>query len=149
MAILDWIKELPLSVIYKERLLDSERQIVVLEEKVLILEQENIELKTILNQCEEDRRTLEKQIEQKLLQSHGGNLDEIKEKILSAFIENERLSPEMISEFFEIKTALADYHLHGLGQINMAIEMSAFDDQVFWGITQPGRDYLVSHGLLA
>ena len=73
MAILDWIKEVPLSAVYKERLVDSEKQISALEKKVSMLETENIELKSRLSQCEENRRALEKQIEQKLIESHNSN----------------------------------------------------------------------------
>ena len=49
MAILDWIKEVPLSAVYKERLVDSEKQISALEKKVSMLETENIELKSRLS----------------------------------------------------------------------------------------------------
>jgi hypothetical protein len=45
MPILDWIKEVPLSAIYKERLAESEKQFSILETKITILETEKIELR--------------------------------------------------------------------------------------------------------
>ena len=176
MAILDWIKEIPLSAVYKERLVDSEKQ-------VLALEREVIELKTRLSECQENRRALEKQIEQKLIDCHSDSISDVQENILSGFIENERLSPEMIADVLGIKSALASYHLlpyHSkisqsvaykyhlisircerfmqsgywsdrgvniLYKKNFVIELSVNENQVFWGITQAGREYLFSHGL--
>ena len=140
MAILDWIKEIPLSAVYKERLVDSEKQ-------VLALEREVIELKTRLSECQENRRALEKQIEQKLIDCHSDSISDVQENILSGFIENERLSPEMIADVLGIKSALASYHLNILYKKNFVIELSVNENQVFWGITQAGREYLFSHGL--
>jgi len=148
MAILDWIKEIPLSAVYKERLVDSEKQISLLVNKVSILETENIELKSRLSQCEENRRALEKQIEQKLIDSHSDSLSDVQENILSGFIENERLSPEMIADVLDIKSALASYHLNVLHKKDYVIELSINENLVYWGITQAGREYLFSHGLL-
>lgn len=75
MAILDWIKEIPLSAVYKERLADSERQIAALEQKILILEREKIELHARLEESEQDRRALKEQIIQKERESHNDNPD--------------------------------------------------------------------------
>jgi cell division protein FtsL len=68
-AILDWVKEVPLSAVYKERLVDSEKQVSVLEQKsldleakVLVLEQEKVELASRLQQSEHTRRALDKKI---------------------------------------------------------------------------------------
>lgn len=78
MAILDWLKEAHLSAVYNERLVDSERQISVLEQKVIDLsgkvanlEQEKIELQAQLEQSEQGRRALEEQIKQKLIEVHN------------------------------------------------------------------------------
>ena len=62
MAILDLIKEIPLSAVYKERLVEFEKQFLVLERKVIDLETEKLHLNSKLEQSEQDRRTLEKQI---------------------------------------------------------------------------------------
>ena len=140
MAILDWIKEIPLSAVYRERLVDSEKQVIMLEQKI-------IELETRLSECQENGRALKKKIEQYLSDSHDNSLSDVQENILSGFIENDRLSPEMIADVLNIKTALASYHLKVLHQKNFVIELSAYDEQTFWGITQAGREYLVSHGL--
>lgn len=142
MGILDLLKEVPLSAVLREK-------IIALETENKSLKEENTILKSKLDDSEQQRRALENQIEQKLIEGHSHALDEIKEKILSAFIEHERLSPEMIAELLGIKTALASYHLNDLNRLNMAVELSAYDGQTFWGITQEGRAYLVSHGLLA
>ena len=62
MAILDWIKEVPISAIYKERLADSVKQVSLLETENVSLKKEVSELKARLSQLEEDRRTLDKEI---------------------------------------------------------------------------------------
>ncbi len=75
MAILDWLKEAPLSAIYKERLTESIQQVSSLEEQVLSLNQENMELKTRLTECEDNRRALEKQIIEKETHNNSLNFD--------------------------------------------------------------------------
>jgi hypothetical protein len=62
MAILDWMKELPLAAIYKERLADSEKQIRALELKVIQLAEEKAVLQARLEECEHQRRALDEQI---------------------------------------------------------------------------------------
>lgn len=55
MTILDWFKEVPLSAVHKEKL-------VGLENENATLKSENAALKILLEQCQEQRRALEKQI---------------------------------------------------------------------------------------
>lgn len=44
MAILDWLKEVPLSAVLRERLVDSESKIAVLEQEIVELKAEKAEL---------------------------------------------------------------------------------------------------------
>jgi septal ring factor EnvC (AmiA/AmiB activator) len=65
MAILNWLKEVPLSAVYKERLVESEKQISALEKKVADFKAENSSLKAQLEHSEDQRRTLEEQVSEK------------------------------------------------------------------------------------
>lgn len=87
MAILDWVKELPLSAVLKERLVDSEKQVsalehksIDLEAKVLGLEQDKLELASRLQQSEQNRRALEKRI----VEIHSITLNEKHKSVLLA-----------------------------------------------------------------
>lgn len=75
MAILDWIKEIPLSAIYKERLVESEKQILALERQIATLQQEDSDLAARLEQSEQNRRALEEQIKNELVKRHNRNPD--------------------------------------------------------------------------
>lgn len=70
MAILDWLKEAPLSAVYKERIASSEKQIASLEQENSSLKKENENLKSQLEQSEHQRRALEKQV----VEIHDRNL---------------------------------------------------------------------------
>jgi hypothetical protein len=66
MGILDLLKDIPLSAVLREKIIDIET-----ENKAL--KAENAILKVKLEESEQQRRALEKQIEQKLLESHNSN----------------------------------------------------------------------------
>lgn len=62
MAILDLIKEIPLSAVYKERLTDFEKQFSEFQSENMVLKEQISDLQLQLEQSEEHRRTLENQI---------------------------------------------------------------------------------------
>ncbi|MEQ1557778.1 MAG: hypothetical protein ABL933_02405 [Methyloglobulus sp.] len=149
MAILDWIKEIPLSAVYKERLVDSEKQITALEKENTALKQENSELKSRLEKLEKDRRALEKKVVNKSTESHGIHLDEAKEKILTLLSQHSDLTEEQISGHLSMSIQLAKFHLEELKKKSMVSDFYAMESPVYWSIDQAGRSYLFSHGLLA
>jgi ribosomal protein L37AE/L43A len=73
MAILDWFKEIPLSAVLKERLIDLEKKLVALEKENAALKEENATLKLKLEGSEQQRRALEEQAKQKLIEPHNSN----------------------------------------------------------------------------
>jgi chromosome segregation ATPase len=158
LAILDWLKEAPLSAVYKERLVDSEKQISALEQKVInldskvsALEQEKIELQARLENSEQDRRALEEQIKQKIV--HASPIEEIQEKILLA-LASRNLSTKEIASSVGTSEALAEFHLGELTESKYIENQIGFvviiDSEPLrpWHITHAGRKYLVTHGLL-
>ena len=62
MAILDLFKEIPLSAILKERLIDLEKKSLGLEKENAVLKGKVSELALKLEQSEEQKRNLKKQI---------------------------------------------------------------------------------------
>ncbi len=110
MAILDWLKEIPLSAIYKERLVDSEKQIALLEKENAALKQENTVLKARL---EKDGRTHKNKVINKSTQSHSGHLGEIKEKLSLILSKKEAYGDGEISNILGVTEKPTVNHSHG------------------------------------
>ena len=149
MGIIETVASIPTNANLSLRLKDAEAKI---EAQQLEIEAQQLEIEALhirLAESEQQKRALESQIEQNLIESHSDSLSDVQENILSGFIENERLSPEMIADVLDIKSALASYHLNVLHKKDYVIELSVNENQVFWGITQTGREYLFSHGLFS
>lgn len=141
MGILDLLKEVPLSAVLREK-------IISLESENKSLKEENTVLKAKLEESEQQRRTLEQQVEQKLIESHGSRLDEVKEKIFTNLSKHSDLTEEQISGYLSISVQLAKFHLEELKKKGMVSDFYAMESPVYWSIDQNGRSYLFAHGLL-
>lgn len=140
------------AVILKERIALAEDKYAALGQKLAAsdlrakdFESDNHGLRLNLEKAQEKIRNLE----EKLIERHGQNLDEVKEKILVALSKNEELESEQISSLLNIGSQLATFHLEELKKSDMVNDYYAVGSPVYWGIIQGGRAYLVRRGLLA
>ena len=118
------------------------------ETKDILSQKQTLELENI--KLKEELRGLN----EKLSESHGQRLEEIKEKILVLLSAQDETTEPSIAQNIGVSAQLAKFHLEELKAsklINAMVTMSAFGSAppATWYIQQEGRKYLVTHGLLA
>ena len=129
----------------EKRLSDSELRAKELESEKERFELENFKLK-------EKIRGLEEQ----LSGAHGaGSLEELREKILILVSQHENITDAQVARAVEVGEQLATFHLKELEKTEfvhcsyiMGSDWTGERSRTEWYIMQPGRSYLVSHGLL-
>ena len=145
------------AAILKERLALASDQYSALEKKLVEtnlrneqLESENSGLRLELEKAQEKIRNLE----EKLVERHGQRLDEIKEKILCFLAQHEEISEPHITRDLGLGEPLTKFHLDDLKtakliNITALMAMTGRPRPPTWRLTQEGRRYLATHGLLA
>jgi hypothetical protein len=83
---------------------------------------------------------------------HDERLEEIKEKILALVAQNERSHDAEIAKLAGASKQLTTLHLQDLKTENLVRSSFGLDENMYrvdiWFIEQPGRKYLLQHGLL-
>ena len=96
----------------------------------------------------EPKESLESQTEI----THNERLEELREKILVLVAQTERLHDAQIAKLAGVTKQLATLHLHELREVKFVRSSFGLDENSYqvdvWFVEQPGRKYLVHHGLL-
>ena len=147
------------AAILKERIALAKEQYSVLETKLSDselranqFESENQRLELDNSKLKEKIRDLEKQ----LFENHNKpSLEEIKERILTLVAQQPDITDAVVARTVGVGEQLATFHLCELEKIKLVYSMHiAGSDwartvpRTEWQITQAGRSYLFSHGLL-
>nr|MDP2192033.1 hypothetical protein [Rhodoferax sp.] len=156
-----WIDEMlvgvPVNAVLRERLtLEAEKRGATIAENVA-LKSENISLRSenevLKSQAVNLRQEIQRRddvIEQE--KTHGHTLEKLREKILVLVAQHERLHDAQIAEEIGVSKQLATLHLQELKTANFVSSHFALDEDSrrvdAWFIEQPGRKYLLNHGLL-
>jgi len=155
MGIIDLLKEVPLSAVLSEN-------IIALETENKSLNDENAVLKIKLEESEQQRRTLEKQIEQKLIESHEDSLTEKYEKVLLAVAIKSGSETSVIEKYLgmsETETSEKLSYLASLKFVNKDLPLKPVVDPITnkeflkpfdsWTVIENGINYMRSHDLLS
>jgi DNA-binding MarR family transcriptional regulator len=151
--ITDLLKDVPLSAVIREKLIDAEKKVSVLEQKIQSLELENQNLKISLEEKDKEIDRFNKIIEAANQNKSVEELDETEKQILKFFYEKDKkVTPEEIAQSFSIEIGKVKYHLNNLEKIEY-IELSGIvrydlrkppDKYV---ITELGRAYIIENNL--
>lgn len=148
-----WVDEMlsgiPVNAVLRERLLlESEKRVMVAtqaEAKISALQTENEVLRHENSQLKEKLRGLEGDVSK----NHGSRLEEFKEKILALVAAQDGIPDHAVAQSLNIGGQLATFHLQELESAHLARRTLTMGQRITpWHITQEGRRYLVSHGLL-
>ena len=132
--IADLLKEIPSAARYKSELEAMEKENAVLKSQVSDLRQE-IQRRDDIIQKEK---------------SHGEALNEVKEKILTLLAVQDGIADHDVAQSLNINGQLATFHLQELESNHFARRTLRVGARVTpWHITQEGRRYLVTHGLIS
>lgn len=132
--IADLLKEIPSAARYKSELEAMEKENAVLKSQVSDLRQE-IQRRDDIIQKEK---------------SHGEALDEVKEKILALVAVQDGIADHDVAQSLNLNGQLATFHLQELEANHLARRtLQAGARFTPWHITQEGRRYLVTHGLIS
>ena len=143
------------AVILKERIALANDKFAALEQKLAAselraekLDSDNQGLRLDNDECKKQRRALEEKLSQRL----GERLEETEESVLVIVSNHDGLSDKKICGIAALEKKRCTYYLHELKAKKLAEASPCIDENDYmvdsWRITQEGRRYLVSHGLL-
>ena len=149
--ITDILKDIPLSAVLRERLVDQEKKMTILETENSALKAENLALKNENSDLKALIENLRQEIQQtKNIQkeiSHGVLLDKIDEKILLLLHDRERTLEE-VARLQQLSSNVAKMHLRKLFDEGMASTLQGRDRKLYWRIKETGTKYLIDHNLI-
>jgi len=154
-----------------EKLINEHGSAVILKERIALANDKYSALEQKLSECEAakvklasenealrldlEKATVEIQNLRKLTeQVHGSRLEEVKEKLLVLLSQREETTEQAILQALSLSGQLAKFHLSDLKtakfiRITTVISMMGGSPPTTYALTQEGRRYLVTHGLLA
>lgn len=145
--ITDILKDIPLSAVIREKLIDAEK-------KITVFEKQNKELVSQLEKATHKIQSLEK-LNQKLqgaTYQEEEKLDKVTEQILQQFFETDReLSSEYFVSTLSLKINVVKYHFDILidnGYIDHASTSRSFitnQSSTTYSIAQKGREYIIKN----
>lgn len=145
--IIDLLKDVPLSAVMKERFIDAEK-------KVSVLEQQNKYLQTSLDQATKEIERLNEIINVFQKNQTIKKYDEITKKILKLFFDtSQELSVNQVAANFSINISTAQYHFDLLSEAKLIIQTTIGDKSSWTGETTPdlfkltplGRKYVIGN----
>ena len=145
MAIFDFLKEIPISAVLREKLKDIEAQ---LDE----LKSQNKELREA---CEAKDAEIQA-LSIKLLPPPVVHLDERQEAILGILAQHEELPEQVVAELANVGVQVVAYHLEELRRRKYVYashiagsDWSGQPPRTDWSLQHAGRAYLLKNGLLS
>ncbi len=147
------------AAILKERIALAADQYAALEKKLSDAELRAKELESENQRLELDNFKLKEKIrdlEKQLSENHDkSSLEEVRERILILVSQHEDITDAQVARAVGVGEQLATFHLMELEKIKLVDSMhiagsdwTGTRSRTEWYITQAGRSYLVSHGLL-
>ena len=143
----DLLKEIPSAARYKSELEAMEKENAQLKTKVSSLETSNADLRQEIQRRDD---VIQKE------KSHGGRLEEVREKILLAVAQNQDATTKRIAQISGVTELIAKFNLEELRktkmvgvQHTMGSDWAGTVGSSNWSVSQAGLAYLVSHGLIA
>ena len=145
------------AAILKERIALANDKYATLEQKLAAselrsnnFEADNQRLKIDLEKAKVEIQNLKKLTEQ----PHGSRLEEVKEKVLCLISQRENTSIQAIIQHLAVSEQLALFHLGDLQTAKLIrnstrLTVMGLPPPTTYALTQEGRRYLVTHGLLA
>lgn len=154
-----------------EKLITEHGSAVILKERIALAEDKYAALEQKLSACETTKKELHAENEalrldlekatveihnlRKLSEKvHGSRLEGVKEKILMLLSQHEETTEKKIFETLSLSGQLSKFHLSDLKtakliSITTVLSMMGGSPPTTYALTQEGRRYLVTHGLLA
>lgn len=126
----------------EQKVIDLEGQITHLRGKISDLETENSSLRL-------KKHELEVELQQfKDSKLHGGRLEELKEKILVALLNEDGITSSAIARLLSISKLSAEVHLDEMLQASLAKPILRVNNRESpWVLNQAGKKYLAHYGL--
>jgi len=156
-----------------EKLITEHGSAAILKERIALVKEQYAALEKKLSESELRAKGLEsdkerfelenfrlkekiKELEEQLSADQGaGRLEELREKILILVSQHENITDAQVARAVSISEQLATFHLKELEKMEfvhcsytMGSDWTGERSRTEWYIMQPGRSYLVSHGLL-
>jgi len=116
-----------------------------LEEKVRQLESEKRGLELEHGQLVEKIQFLESQI----VESQPAHIEEIQERILQLLADHPRIASDQVAKQLHVELELSNLHLEELKAAQLVVAHTVLMSHPKWGLSQDGRRYLASNGLLS
>ncbi len=144
--ITDILKEVPLSAVLRERLVDQEKKMAMLEAENATLKAENFALK----KQNSDLNILVENLRQEIHQAKNIQEEQshiilpIEEEILLLLHDRERTLEEVAS-LKKLSPNVAKMHLRKLFDHDFAITRQGRDRKLYWHIKELGTEYLIKH----
>ena len=146
--ITDILKDIPLSAVLRERLVDQEKKMAILEAENAALKTENLALKNENSDLKALIENLRQEIQQtkniQKEQSHIILLDPIEEEILLLLHSRERTLEE-VARLKQLSPNVAKMHLRKLFDHGFATTRQGRDRKLYWHIKELGTEYLIKH----
>ena len=147
------------AAIFKERISLAKDQYAAIEKKLSDSEFRIKELESEKQRLELDNFKLKEKItglEEQLTETQNkSSLEEVREKILILISQNKKITDAQVAQAVGVGEQLATFHLKELekedfvhASYTMGSEWAGIRSRTEWYITQAGRSYLVTHGLL-
>lgn len=147
----DFLKEIPLSAVLREKLKG-------VESEVAKLRQENERLVAAVEQKNGEVHALTKQIETltaRLSPPPLTKLPQVQESILAVLAEHGQLEASLIAKLTNVGLQVAAYHLEELRRSKyvqvlhiQGSEWAGEPSKTAWSLQHPGREYLIENGLI-
>lgn len=148
--ITDILKDIPLSAVLRERLVDQEKKMAILEAENAALKTENLALKNENSDLKALIENLRQEIQQtKDIQkekSHDTLLGKLDKKIL-LFIRKAATIDE-VTQTQQISPDIAKMHLKKLFDHGLVTTFQGKDRKLYWHIKELGTKYLIDHNLI-
>ena len=146
--ITDILKDIPLSAVLRERLVDQENKMAILEAENAALKTENLALKNENSDLKALIENLRQEIQQtkniQKEQSHIILLEPIDEEILLLLHDRERTLEE-VARLKQLSPNVAKMHLRKLFDHVFATTRQGRDRKLYWHIKELGTEYLIKH----
>lgn len=136
----DILKEVPLSLVLREKIAALEMQNAELKTEIAILKDD-------LRQAKQENHRLKNEIQEF---THPVDLDEAKTQLLVMLAERSRLTLYEFLHFLEIERVHLEYHLQELIRQHYVVQRRgpSFPHLPNYLLTQKGREYLIEKNLV-
>jgi chromosome segregation ATPase len=156
MGLFDWfakfINEHGSAVILKERIELANEKYAELKQELSTsslraneLEAENQRIRLDLEKLQEKVLSFE----ENFVESHGQRLEKVREEFLQLLVAHSHITSSQIAREIGKSSDYVTFHLTQMQKVNLVLASYYIGGDTGWSLSQGGRAYLASHGLLA